>query len=169
MACKFTITQSRSQPLPVIMGVYRWYCAEGRSRDGMQTDTGDVCSTATTNYYALFPPFLSCQIALATEPPAEDWLKFQNLVAQWRRERGAMSSITEMVLCLAYQSIIGMGPNVVPLILAQLESERDEPDQWFWALQVLTGENPVSREDRGNYLRMAQSWLAWARNREYAW
>ena len=109
------------------------------------------------------------QIALATEPPVEDWLRFQSLVTKWRQERGAMSSITEMVLCPAYQAMIGMGPSAIQFILAQLESEGDEPDQWFWALRVLTGENPVRDEDRGNSLRMAQSWLEWAKNRDYGW
>jgi len=43
-----------------------------------------------------------------------------------------------MAMCDAYQKIIGLGPDAVPLIIAQMQSEADEPDQWFWALQVLT-------------------------------
>ena len=35
-----------------------------------------------------------------------------------------------------------MGPEVIPLILAELENE---PDYWFAALRELTGENPVPR------------------------
>lgn len=88
---------------------------------------------------------------------------------QWQIERGATSSITEMAACPAYQSIIGMGPTAIPLIIAQLRAEGDEPDQWFWALKAITpGDDPVQDEDRGNYSRMAQSWIQWATNNGYA-
>ncbi|MBI3492289.1 MAG: hypothetical protein HY047_10990 [Acidobacteria bacterium] len=101
-------------------------------------------------------------------PPAEDWLKFQRLVLEWREQRGAMSSITEAILCPAYQSIIGLGEQAVSFIIAQLQSEGDEPDQWFWALKAITGTDPVTDQDRGNYTAMARSWLEWAKNEGYA-
>lgn len=107
--------------------------------------------------------------AFATAPPVEEWLKFHRLVADWRTERGASSSITEAALCPAYQSIIGMGATAVPFILAQLESEGDEADQWFWALKAITGASPVRDEDRGYYVRMAESWIQWGKNEGYAW
>jgi hypothetical protein len=80
-----------------------------------------------------------------------------------------MSSITEMAMCPAYLSIIGMGPTVVPFLIRQLELEQDEPDQWFWALRTITGADPVKNEDRGDYLKMAQSWIEWMKNTDYAW
>ncbi len=94
--------------------------------------------------------------------------KFNQLVSDWRAERGAMSSLTETALCPAYQAIIGMGQLAVPFILAQLESEGEEPDQWFWALRAITGANPVPDGDRGNYLRMAQTWIQWGKDKGYA-
>ena len=106
---------------------------------------------------------------LATSPPAEDWLKFRQLVADWRQQRGAISSITEAALAPAYQAIIGMGPLAVPFILNQLASEGDEPDHWFWALKAITRANPVNDEDRGNLRRMARAWLEWAQLEGYAW
>lgn len=109
------------------------------------------------------------QVAYVSDPSVEDWLKFQRLVRDWRTERGAMSSITRAALCPAYQSIIGMGPVAVPFIFAQLESEENEPDQWFWALKAILGYDPVRDEDRGNYVRMAESWLNWAKSEGYAW
>jgi hypothetical protein len=97
------------------------------------------------------------------------WLRFKALVAQWRIERGATSSITAMAICDSYQKIIGMGREVVPLIIAQMRSELPEPDQWFWALQVITGVDPVAEEDRGDFVKMSQSWINWAENEGYAW
>jgi hypothetical protein len=106
-------------------------------------------------------------VLMATE--VDDWLKFQSLVADWRTQRGAISSITESALCPAYQSIIGMGDTAVPFILSQLESEGEEPDQWFWALKAITGEDPVQNEDRGDFVAMAKSWLEWAKRNADAW
>ena len=79
-----------------------------------------------------------------------------------------MSSITEMAMLPPYQSIIGMGEEAIPLILAQLKSEGDEPDQWFWALAAITGANPISAEDKGNFAKMAQAWFNWAEDAGYA-
>lgn len=95
------------------------------------------------------------------EEGARLWLKFQLLVNEWNKERGASSSITEGAMARSYQEIIGMGLDAVPLILAQLHSEGDDPDQWFWALESITGENPTNPNDRGNFAKMADSWLKW--------
>lgn len=88
--------------------------------------------------------------------------KFQNLVEAWKRERGARSSITQAAALDSYQKIIGMGPDAVPLLIAQLKSEGDKPDQWFWALRAITTQNPVRPEDRGNFPKMARAWIEWA-------
>jgi hypothetical protein len=108
-------------------------------------------------------------VRFSTDLKAQRWLNFGALVLQWRAERGATSSITAMAMCEAYQKIIGMGPDAIPLILAQMRSEANEPDQWFWALQVLTGVDPVADEARGDFLKMSQSWMAWAENEGYEW
>jgi hypothetical protein len=109
------------------------------------------------------------QLEFLPEQVIDDYFTFRYLIEKWHTERGATSSTTEMVLCAAYQKIIGMGPKAVSLILAELVSEGDDPDHWFWALQVLTGVNPVSEEDEGNLARMSQSWLEWAASKGYAW
>lgn len=51
-----------------------------------------------------------------------------------------------------------MGPDVVPLILREL---RQEADHWFWALEAITGEKPVSRDDAGDMFASADAWLEW--------
>jgi len=91
-------------------------------------------------------------------------VRFRDLMTKWRSERRATSSITAMAMCDAYQRMIGMGPSVIPFIIAQLRSEGEEPDQWFWALQVLSEIDPVSEEDRGDFTKMAAAWISWAEN-----
>ena len=73
-----------------------------------------------------------------------------------------MSMVHDMVLLPSYQRIIGMGMSVVPYILEDLE---ETGDHWFWALDAITGENPIPDEDVGNVPAMADEWLALARVR----
>lgn len=95
------------------------------------------------------------------DPTIERWVKFQDLAKQWRNERGAQSTVAAMTLLPSYQKIIGMGKDALPLILAELKSEGDAPDHWFWALAAISDENPVPAESRGNILEMSKAWLAW--------
>ena len=67
-----------------------------------------------------------------------------------------------MVNCPSYLRIIGMGEAALPLVLAQLKREGDDPDHWFTALQAITGEDPVSEESCGDTVSMANEWLSWA-------
>lgn len=90
--------------------------------------------------------------------------RFHALARQWKEETPFLSSVTEMATHPAYQQVIGMGEAVLPLIFAEL---RREPDHWFWALQAITGENPVPPADRGNLRRMADAWLTWATEHGY--
>lgn len=68
------------------------------------------------------------------------------------------SSITQMATHPAYQQIIGMGKDAVPLILDEL---RREPDHWFWALHAITGDDPVPSNGRGKLEGMTRAWLDW--------
>lgn len=92
--------------------------------------------------------------------------KFGHLTAQWRGTRNAVGSVLEICTNPAYQQIIGMGQDAVPLILRELEQELDH---WFWALAAITGENPVHEKNRGRLKLMAQDWFAWARKQGYQW
>lgn len=104
---------------------------------------------------------------IVIDPKVREWLKFKALLSQWHEERGAMSSITEISNCPAYQAIIGMGETAITFILSQLKSEGEEPDQWFWALRAITGVFP-GEECSGDYLKMAQWWLTWGAFEGYA-
>lgn len=85
---------------------------------------------------------------------------FAALAHQWRRETAHLSSVAAKTLHPAYLRIIGLGPAVIPLVLARLENE---PAYWFAALRSLTGHDPVRPEDAGRFRAMRDSWLAWGR------
>jgi len=92
----------------------------------------------------------------------EDVLRrqFESLRDEWKAQSEFLSSTTDMALLWPYQSIIGMGTNVVPLILEELSRENDH---WFWALKAITKADPVPMKDRGNIRAMTAAWLRWGR------
>lgn len=85
---------------------------------------------------------------------------FDDLAEEWREGTRLSSSFTDLLLHHAYQRIIGMGPVAIPLILRELERD---PAHWFWALNAITGEDPVAPEDAGRLQRMTGAWLDWGR------
>jgi hypothetical protein len=92
--------------------------------------------------------------------------KFNRLVKEWKEKRPHSSSVEQLSMHWAYQQIIGLGLDAVPLLLRELETT---PGQWFWALRSITGENPVANEHRGDLRKMADDWFVWARRNGFQW
>ena len=92
--------------------------------------------------------------------------QFNKLAQLWESERPYGVDVGEMVMHVAYQRIIGLGPSVIPLVLSRLEKQ---PAHWFWALHVLTGADPVTPEHRGRISDMAADWVEWGKARGYRW
>jgi len=88
--------------------------------------------------------------------------RFRELRDDWKSKTRHLSNTAQIALVFSYQKIIGMGPDVVPLILSELEKE---PDHWFWALEAITDENPVSESDAGDVEASARVWVQWGRDR----
>lgn len=88
--------------------------------------------------------------------------RFQRLADEWKSQSQFLSNTAQMAMLRPYQRIIGMGLPAVPLILEELQRE---PDQWFWALEAITDENPVVPERRGNVRQSAQAWIDWGKQR----
>ncbi|MGL4550093.1 MAG: hypothetical protein ACRC33_02805, partial [Gemmataceae bacterium] len=93
-------------------------------------------------------------------PPKQFEALFAKLAEEWRRETRYLSSTTAIATHPSYQRIIGLGPQAVPLILAEMQKQ---PGHWFWALAALTGENPVQPADQGRVPAMTDAWLRWGR------
>ena len=86
--------------------------------------------------------------------------RFQALKEDWKSKTRHLSNSAQIALVFSYQQIIGMGPDVVPLILRELEKEIDH---WFWALEAITSANPVAQKDAGNMKASAAAWLEWGK------
>lgn len=83
---------------------------------------------------------------------------FAKLANEWRRDTAVHSSSSIIYGHPAYQKIIAMGKEALPLILDDLSRTAD---QWFGALREITGTSPVKDEDRGNISAMKRAWLDW--------
>lgn len=134
-----------------------WYVVEGEEPQSLRQFVREMTSCLQTHLRPRMGP---------TPVDAGLERKFNSLVAQWKPAVEAMSSVTTMVLHPAYQQIIALGPRAIPLLLRELDRELDH---WFWALRVLTGENPVPTGIRGNMAAMREAWLAWGRSKGHRW
>jgi len=96
--------------------------------------------------------------ATSASSPADLRERFRRLAAEWKEQSRYLSNSAQMAMLKPYQRIIGMGWPAVPLILEEM---RREPDQWFWALEAITEENPVPPEALGKVHAMTQAWIEW--------
>lgn len=84
--------------------------------------------------------------------------EFARLAAEWKEATEFESSPRRIAAHPAYRRIVEMGTPVLPFILHDLEATHDD---WFWALNEITGANPVPSEDRGIVPRMVSAWIRW--------
>ena len=94
----------------------------------------------------------------------EQLIHFHTLARRWKEETSHFSNVAKRALHPAYQEIIGMGVEVIPLLLAELKRD---PDDWFWALHAITGANPVPIASHGNLPAMTEAWLRWGTEKGY--
>lgn len=121
----------------------------------------DVRYSGIRRYVGSQSPVIQCLVS-------RDWFRFKNLKESWKQERGISSSTTQSAMCMSYQRIIAMGEKAIPFILSDLRDNPEQPDQWFWALRVITEQNPVPDAHRGNFAAMARDWLKWAESADIA-
>ena len=91
---------------------------------------------------------------------------FHTARKQWLQERPRGADLAGMIAHPAYQRIIQMGQDAIPLILQELEKR---PDHWFPALRAITEANPVPEHAQGNLAKMTDAWLTWGHENGYFW
>jgi hypothetical protein len=83
---------------------------------------------------------------------------FKQLVEEIELKYGPQSSLQRLLFSEEYMAVIGMGPRVVPLLLADLKSGNTP---WFWALKAITREDVGSDVGPGDFRSLREEWLAW--------
>jgi hypothetical protein len=89
--------------------------------------------------------------------------EFGRLRQIWTEETAFTSTLSQRVMHSAYQRIIGLGPQVIPLILQEFTSGRVE--HWFWALIAVSGEDAAVGQQ--SLSDAAECWVSWGRERGY--
>jgi len=90
--------------------------------------------------------------------------RFRRLAEAWREVAPSHPRHPVRYDHLIYQEILGLGPAVVPYLLDALQ---ERPRDWFWALHLITGADPIAPEERGDFSAMRESWLRWGREHGY--
>ena len=137
--------------------------------DGLPSETQDVSGARKRGFYhGVFNRFL---ISLVFAAPtsidprvASIEEKFVALVNRWHDETDFLSSPSRITGNDTYLEIISMGKRIIPLILEDL---KERGGDWYRALRILSGENPVPIEARGDVEQMKKLWLQWGRERGY--
>ncbi len=84
---------------------------------------------------------------------------FDDYKSTWEEETIFSSSISEITNNTAYRTIIGLGQKVLPFIIDDLKKN---DNHWFYALEALTGQNPIKENHKGIIPLMRDDWLKWA-------
>jgi hypothetical protein len=88
--------------------------------------------------------------------------EFNALASKWYLETRRISSVEQIILHPAYQQIIGMGRNALPLIFRELKRSRGH---WLWALAM------ILRDDKAqpgmNFRQAVDAWLEWGEKNGY--
>lgn len=90
--------------------------------------------------------------------------KFITLKDKWKSETRFVSSGSLIISNSAYKEIIGFGGLAIPWIIRELKKTNDH---WFYALEKITGANPIQREHIGRVEEMKNDWINWATNNNY--
>ncbi|MFM9909955.1 MAG: hypothetical protein ACKVOW_11425 [Chitinophagaceae bacterium] len=78
----------------------------------------------------------------------------------WKNETVFSSSISEITNNAAYRYIIGLGQEVLPFIINDFKAN---DNHWFYALEAITGQNPINDNHKGIVPLMKADWLKWAK------
>jgi Holliday junction resolvase-like predicted endonuclease len=99
------------------------------------------------------------------EAPGTLEQEFNELARQWRRETGMLSLIRQKAMHPAYQKIIGMGRDALPLIFLEM---RNRSGDWLWALEAIARPKVNPARDTANFKDAVAAWLKWGEENGYA-
>lgn len=90
--------------------------------------------------------------------------KFTELKSIWENETMWFSDVSEITNNSAYREIIDLGEDVLPFIFEDLDTNNNH---WFYALNSITGSDPISTNHKGIFPQMKNDWLNWASENHY--
>ena len=107
-------------------------------------------------------PLVVCKSDVRALPAADVKQQFYRLADEWSRETMHVSSASDMINDKRYQEIIGLGWDVVPYLLTDLQQNKRF---WFPALAAITGVRPFDPSDTNSPRRMTEAWVRWGKRK----
>lgn len=92
------------------------------------------------------------------------YLEFRRLADKWEEETRGYAFRSRAVQHVEHQQIVDLGEQVIPWMLEDFAAGKGD---WFYALRLLTGADPIKEEERGYVPRMRAAWLEWGR--QHGW
>lgn len=86
--------------------------------------------------------------------------EFRTNVDTWLQETRYLSDPVKKFMHPAHLRIIGMGRDILPLILRELEKRSGH---WLIALEAISPINPVNPVDKTDFDLTTEAWLRWGR------
>lgn len=94
----------------------------------------------------------------------QEYKQFLKLKERWEEETMFTSSSAQLFSNSAYREIIGLGSKSIPWIIRDLKKT---DSHWFFALNKITGANPILPENNGIVSKMKENWIDWAKKNNY--
>ena len=88
--------------------------------------------------------------------------EFSECADRWENQVGLHSSPVVRFMHKDYQTIMAKGKSVIPFILERMKKK---PDDWFWALKHITGEDAAEKAD--SFDTAIKAWLEWGAENGY--
>jgi len=117
------------------------------------------------NFSNAMNTYIGRSIILSSQFEAQKFKQFIELRDKWKEETLFVSSGTLLISNSAYKSIIQMGSLTIPWIFREMKRN---DDHWFFALEKITGINPIKPENVGIIEKMKEDWFDWASQNDYA-
>ena len=121
-------------------------------------------SVLSVNFSNAMNTYIGRSVILSSKLRNQKFREFIILRDRWKEETLFISSGTILISNSAYKSIIHMGSYTIPWIFREMK--RDD-DHWFYALEKITGINPIKPENVGMIEKMKEDWFDWASKNDY--
>lgn len=116
------------------------------------------------NYSNAVNTYIGHSLFISKKLEEKEFRRFLTLKNQWKDETLFISSGTVLISNSAYREIISLGSTAIPWIIREM---RKNNDHWFYALEKITGVNPIKEKNIGIVENMKQDWIDWASNKDY--
>lgn len=120
--------------------------------------------TLNINFSNAMDIFIGNSVLISNRIERKEYRKFLSLTKKWKSETLFISSGSAIISNSAYNDIIDLGTIAIPWIIRDL---RRYNGHWFYALEKLTGQNPIKKENVGKMEEMRNDWILWASNNNF--